>query len=373
MKDGRILHVSGNIYPKLPADHHTKKIWESLAVGFSEYHVVARSDGNDFSCSIHKNIYLHLMPRLLKRSWVFFFSSWLLGLYVRKIKPTYIVVQCPVIGGLAAVFYSRVFRIPILVEIHGAHYFFPVGKSVGAKLKHWFFRLFSGVSFKYATKIRTLSLDMNNHLRSVYGEDAYAKAVIIPTRVDMSLFPTPKTNYEITDSLKIVTIGALSETKNHRSLIYDLSKLTVPWELTVIGEGNLRSQCETLAASLYPDNRVRLVGTLSRQKLAKALKESDVYIHYSLSEGLSRAILEAMAAGLPVISTDVGFINGVLTDKKNSLLLKGVWSEELINAVGFLLRSDQVRREMGEEARKTVLKNFEANTVFESYRKALGA
>ena len=68
----KLLHISANTYPPLDGKHHfTKEIWKELAKGFDEYHVLARSETNNYSYSNEGNIHLHLVPRLTQKSKVF--------------------------------------------------------------------------------------------------------------------------------------------------------------------------------------------------------------------------------------------------------------------------------------------------------------
>lgn len=78
----KLLHISANTYPPLnEKHHHTKNIWKELAKGFDEYHILARSETNKYSFSKEGNIYLHLVPRVTKKSKIFFFYLFLDVLY----------------------------------------------------------------------------------------------------------------------------------------------------------------------------------------------------------------------------------------------------------------------------------------------------
>jgi glycosyltransferase involved in cell wall biosynthesis len=367
-----ILHISANRYPELAVEHHTKDIWRALAVGFDEYHVLARNEGKGFSKSKDGNIYLHLLPAMGKKGWTFFITSWVLFFYVIRVRPTYIISQCPVIGGIAAVFYGKLFNIPVLVEVHGAQYFHATTNSVKSKMKHFFFRAISTVGFRFATKIRSLSEDMTDNLKKVYGPEIARKAVVIPTRVDMDVFNVPKSSYETKCELALVTIGSLISIKNHLSLIQDLAHSDISWRLTIVGEGPLEEKCKKMALQLGVGSRVVMAGRLGRSELAKTLIENDVYIHYSKTEALSRAILEAMAVGLPVIATNVGFIKGVLIHHSNAIVLQQPWRDSLLSALLELQQSQAKRERYGANARKTVMESFDAKLVFSLYRKTIG-
>lgn len=371
MKRTCLLHVSGNRYPPLPADHHTRRIWTELAKGFDEYHVLARGEGMSFSHSVDGNIHLHLLPSFGRRMWVFFFLSWLLPYFVVRCKPTHLLAQCPVLGGLAAAVCAFLFRLPLFVELHGAHYFGPSRQGWIGILEFHIYRLLSWVTFTAADTIRSLSEDMTDHFKKVYGAELSRKIVTIPTRVDLNIFEKVKSNYGLGDALRVITIGSFSKGKNHIQLMEDLSSSGVPFQLTIVGSGPLAGDYKEVAARLGISDRLITTGNITHQELAALLPTQDVYVHYSMSEGLSRAILEAMATGLPVVATRVGFIGGVLEDGGNALVLDPPWPLQLAEAISRLYASETLRRQFGEAARRTIENRFESEIVFERYRQEI--
>lgn len=371
MKKTCLLHISGNQYPPLPVDHHTRRIWSELAIGFDEYHVLARSEGMNFSHSIDGNIHLHLLPSFGRRMWVFFFLSWLLPYFIARYRPTHLLAQCPVLGGLAAAACAWAFRLPLFVELHGAHYFGPTKNGWLKALEFKIYRAFSHITFAAANKIRSLSDDMSDHLRKIYGARVVEKIVTIPTRVDLKVFNSVKSDYRVGDVLRVVTVGALTPTKNHCQLMHDLCASGVSFQLTIVGTGALAEKYREMAISLGISDKLIITGRVSHQELAALLPNHDIYVHYSVSEGLSRAILEAMAAGLPVVATRVGFIGGVLEDGNNSLILIPPWQTQLTSAIDRLYKSEELRRSLGEAARCTIEERFESSRVFNKYREAI--
>lgn len=366
-----LIHLSGNQYPTLPADHHTRRIWEQLAQGFDEYHVLARGENMRFSHSVDGNIHLHLLPAFGRRMWVFFFISWLLPYFVIRYRPTHLLAQCPVLGGIAATACAIVFRLPLFVELHGAHYFRPAGSGWVSTAVFYIYKSFSLVTFTAADRIRSLSEDMSQHLRAVYGNWLDKKVVVIPTRVDLEVFAVAKSEYRVGNVIHVITVGAFSPTKNHISLMRDLQASGVPFQLTIVGTGPLDREYKEVAAKLGIAGQIIATGSVSHTELAALLPKQDVYIHYSVSEGLSRAILEAMATGLPVVATRVGFIGGVLINGENSLVLDPPWQASLAVAMNRLYNSEQFRRQLGEAARKMIEERFESKLVFEKYRNAI--
>lgn len=367
-----LFHISGNQYSPFPAAHHTRRIWNELSKGFDEYHVIARGFGNRYVHSVEGSIHLHLLPAFGKRMWPFFFLSWFLPWFVFRYKPTHLLAQCPVLGGLAAAFCSKVFRIPLFVELHGAHYFAPARPGWKGEVEHVLYRGLSRITFWAATRIRSLSEDMSEHVLQVYGEAIYRKVVVIPNRVDLDIFRFSKSSYATDGCFRVITVGSFFPRKNLYALIEDLCKTGVDFRLTLVGAGPLKEEYLTLADRLHVRDRIEMV-SLDHQSLAALLPQQDVYVHYALSEGVPRAILEAMAAGLPVVATRVGFIKGVLCDEENALVIDKPYADGLVKSLRSLAESEDLRKRLGIAARHTIKERFEWNRVFDQYRSAIKA
>ena len=354
MKHTCLFHVSPNHYSPFPAMHHTRRIWDELSKGFDEYHVIARGESNRYVHSVEGAVHLHLLPACGKRMWPFFFLSWLIPIFVLRYKPTHMLAQCPVLGGLAAGFCAKIYRIPIFVELHGAHYFRPARPGWKGVVEHFVYRYLSGLTFWAATRIRSLSEDMSEHVLHVYGEEANRKVIVIPNRVDLNIFQFFKTSYESPECLRIISIGSFSSNKNYCALIEDLCKTKIDFKLTLVGAGPLKEEYLNIADRFHVRNRLKIAENLSHQSLAELLPKHDIYIHYALSEGVPRAILEAMATGLPVIATRVGFIKGVLSDEENAIVIDKPYADGLVNSVKRLAVSEDLRKRLGVAARNTI-------------------
>jgi glycosyltransferase involved in cell wall biosynthesis len=112
---------------------------------------------------------------------------------------------------------------------------------------------------------------------------------------------------------------------------------------------------------------------VAQKELAGILREHDAYVHYSVTEALPRAILEAMAMGMPVVATNVGFVAALMQNEVNALLLDPPWDEHLAIALSRLADSESLRRTLGIAGVETIRKYFEWNAVFNLYRAAIAA
>lgn len=365
-----LFHIGGNQYDPLPTKDHTFQIWQELSRDFDEYHVFARSKDMKFSHTQQGKIHLHLIPSFGKRMWVFFFLSWLLPFYIMRYKPTHLLAQCPVMGGGIAALCALIYKIPLFVELHGTHYFMPSRTGLMGKLEHLIYRILAKPVFNIATKIRSLSGDMTNNFVQIYGKKLLPKIVMIPVRVDLNIFP-PKENYELHQPLRIVNVGRLSANKNQIQLVKHLQNSKIPIEIILVGSGDQEADLKALISTLPSHIELNLKGQVTHLELCEILKQSDIFIHYALSEGTPRAIIEAMAVGLPVIVTSAGFMKDILKHRYNAVILERPDSAQLLSYIEDLKNSECMRIQISKSGQASVLDTYEWNAVFDRYRQAL--
>ncbi len=123
--------------------------------------------------------------------------------------------------------------------------------------------------------------------------------------------------------------------------------------LTIAGGGQLRQKLIALARQLRIGDRTTFAGPLSSVAMDKALRETDVVVLPSRSEGLPLALLEAMAAAKPVIATMAGGIPEMITDNENGLLVRTGEPSEIADALERLIPNAPLRLRLGAAAHRT--------------------
>lgn len=155
------------------------------------------------------------------------------------------------------------------------------------------------------------------------------------------------------------TVAHLSPEKGHRTLLQAAAELTTEFPVArfvIVGEGRLRSHLERMAETLKLSERVIFTGF--RNDSEALMKQFDVFCLPSLSEGLSSAILAAMASKLPVVSSRVGGIPELVVHNRTGLLVPPKNEAELAEALRILLSDPDLRRSMGTAGRRRIEKNF---------------
>lgn len=164
--------------------------------------------------------------------------------------------------------------------------------------------------------------------------------------------------------------------KGHREFFTALANLKdrYPVEGLIIGGGRREAEMRHLAAEMGLTGRVHFLG--QRDDVPDLLAALDIFVLPSHSEGVSLALLEAMAAGLPVIASRVGGLPEVVTDGDNGLLIPPKDPEALAAALARLLDNPALAQKLGENARRQVQENFSLDRlgreINEIYRELLG-
>jgi glycosyltransferase involved in cell wall biosynthesis len=95
--------------------------------------------------------------------------------------------------------------------------------------------------------------------------------------------------------------------------------------------------------------------------------QTDVYLHPSRGDGMSLALLAAMASALPTVATRIGGNVSVVVDRENGLLTEPEDENDLAKAVWQLFKDETLRSRLGQEARRTVCSKFSIDSVVDQY------
>jgi len=184
-----------------------------------------------------------------------------------------------------------------------------------------------------------------------------AKIYILPNYVDECLF-SPKINTKNLDKVdRILFIGRLSSEKNLLNLVKAVTLLKIPLDL--FGSGPLKEELEKYIVELGSD--IRLMGTVSNNKLPAIINRYQYFALTSFREGMPKSLLEAMSCGLTCIGTDVIGINELIQDGVNGFLAKKTDAESISRAIERAQAANHVR--ISEAARKLILNKFTISVV----------
>lgn len=230
---------------------------------------------------------------------------------------------------------------PTILHIHGGRFdsFLDGLNFAAAMLARWLSRK--------ADLVIVLSHDWQKRLS---GRLAGAKFKEVPNGVPTpSKSPFPKQS----DIPRFIFLGTLSNGKGVHVLVQAASTAKIPWALELAGTEDspgymtkTRNEIKRLGLT----DRVKLLGPIVGYEKTLLFQQADGFVLPSLAEGLPMALLEAMAAGLPVVVTAVGAIPEVVREGIEGFLVPPENAIELANALDRLASSNELRERMGKAA-----------------------
>jgi glycosyltransferase involved in cell wall biosynthesis len=221
----------------------------------------------------------------------------------------------------------------------------------GASHKMWALRL----GLRSASVVVAGSADVQRFLVAELGV-APARALVIPCAIDAETFlgAARKRTHDAEARRRpvIVTVGRLVREKGHAVLLRAFARLRprCDAELWIVGDGLLRDQLAGLAEELGIGEHVRFLGTVC--PTVDVLNRADVFAFPSLVEPQGLAILEAFAAGVPVVASRTGGIVEMLEDGRDGLLVAPGDPEALALALAKLLDDPLLRDDLASGGRR---------------------
>lgn len=166
----------------------------------------------------------------------------------------------------------------------------------------------------------------------------------------------------------IVCVARLSPPKNHRMLLEAFARGPARFtqaKLWLVGDGELRAALERQVRDMGLQGRVRFWGW--RSDIPEILAASDIFALASTWEGNPLAVMEAMAAGKPVVATDVGGLPELIDSGLNGILLSSGDVEGFAHALVQLVRDVELRERMGRAARCVAERRFDVSVMVREY------
>ena len=208
----------------------------------------------------------------------------------------------------------------------------------------------SDLIFKNAFKITAPS----GYLLECFTNKKYKNVLFVPNAIDLSKYAYKE---RIVDEPKLLWVRSFSSIYNPKMAIevfYEIKKEFPNASLCMVGpdKENLIHECKKLADKLNVD--VTFTGKLSKEEWISLSNDYTIFINTTHFDNTPVSLIEAMAVGLPIVSTNVGGIPYLIKDKENALLVNDTAVFEMVGAIQSLLNNPQLTLKFTKSSRQIV-------------------
>lgn len=278
---------------------------------------------------------------------------------LKSIKPDMIHAHAHLfLSTFTAVKEAKKLRLPSVVGVHGVYvkrdaftnfvqqsYLYIVGR--------WIFR--------NAARITCLTRSDAYEVMK-YGADR-SKIRIVPNAVDLNLFKPSK---EKSNDPLFVWVGRFVPEKGPNYLVKAIEivvRKCKDAKFILIGDGPMLPLTRKMVKKSKLNDCVRFTGVMDPKSVSHILSKATGFVFPSLKEGMPKAVLEAMACGLPIIASNISGINEIVTNGYDGLLVPPEDQQVLGEAILNVINDRNLAAKLGANARKTVETNHNWNTV----------
>ncbi len=368
----RVLIGSDYFHPILPGggERRMYEIGKRLAKKH-EIHVITRRLENLPSYEIRENMHTHRVYVPIKRltlepfmNGLFFMKG---GLF-KTIKLGKFDVYAPqhFFPVPPAWLSSKLLNTPIVATIHDVFFTKEWIRQYG--LKGSLMSIFENIALKIPyTRVTTVSNSSKEKL--VAGRVPPDIIDVIPNGVDLAFFDGIKV--ERSKRPRVIYIGRLIGYKHIDELLLAFSKLSLDTELFIVGVGPERKNLEELAKRLGIAGRTTFTGFIDDKRKVELLKSSHVSVLPSTVEGFGIALVEAMAAGTPTISSNISALGEVAEGGKGGLLFTPRDTNNLLVKLEQLLKDENLQRDISKKGYEIVKKKYSWDEVAKRTEKVM--
>ncbi|WP_417893870.1 glycosyltransferase family 4 protein [Aerococcus viridans] len=234
--------------------------------------------------------------------------------------------------------FRRMIKVPIIISERGD----PVTRYANSKIHYLLMKYFYPKADNYVFQTK--------EAKDFYANYINGEGTVIPNAINKEFFHVSNSIHK---SKRIIASGRLNKQKNFELLIRSFSNILEihpEWKLEIIGEGPERKNLEELIQTLNLQNHVFMPGYV--EKVIEHLVNSSIFVMPSNYEGMPNALIEAMALGLPSISTDceIGGPRFLIDDGKNGLLVPVNNQKKMTESINKLVNDPIFAERLGANA-----------------------
>lgn len=278
----------------------------------------------------------------------------------RQIKFDIINAQFVIPSGIVGAFLSRLFHIPFVVSFIGGDIYDP-SKGISPH-RHPALLFLIRVVASFADAATAISEDTKRRAQQIHGV-TLPISVLHLGLVPLSIAPVSRSSFGLPDQASIfITIGRLIPRKGYAQLLHAWQNIPQA-HLIIIGSGPLEKTLQQLVVELDLTDRVHLYGQVSEEHKHQLLLLADGYVSAAEHEGFGIVFLEAMGAGLPIVTFNNGGHTDFLTPNENALLVPVGQMDQLIAACQRLVHEPALRLRVGRQNKEKAKDFYIEKTV----------
>lgn len=244
------------------------------------------------------------------------------------------------------------------VHIHTIH-------NLAKQDTSFFYRPLNKIAFKYlGVKTVSISREVARTVKDVYGIDS----IVIYNGIPTQEYACRKEEESKDDVISLINVGKFKKAKNHFLLIESFAialEKEPKLRLVLVGDGSLRRRVEERVKQLGLSGKVVFLGW--REDVSSVLNNSDIFVLSSAWEGFGMVLVEAMAAGKPVVATKVGGVPEVVEEGLAGILVPPQDPVALAEAILTLAENKDLRKIMGQKGEEIAKKKFDILLIAPQY------
>ncbi len=302
---------------------------------------------------------VEVIPTLSRNPVLFAWDAYRIGSRICRRGVDIITTQDPIFCGIAGLALKYRYRKPLLVQVHGDS----LDNRYWLKERRvrYLLNFVGKFVLRRADGVRVVSERVKKRVMRMGVEES--RIFKLPIHVDVRKFAEAGGGEEIRARFAgcgciVLFVGRLAREKNLPNLLRAASLVVKRFPDTlflIVGDGPERKRLEHLAKELEIEKNVVFEGMVEYDSLPAYYRACDIFVLPSDHEGWGLVLVEAMAAGKPVVTTDVGLAGEVVEDGVTGIVVPRRNERELAEAIVRLIEDGELREKIGEEAKRRVL------------------
>lgn len=250
------------------------------------------------------------------------------------------------INGLIAVIAGLIFNKPVITTLRGS--------DVNLAKKSGLMRQLAGSCLSHSRAVVTVSPALKQGLVTQFPYYAH-KINVIANGIDPAFFAAGEQRRANDGIVRFLYAGNLVPGKGVQVILEAAAALSEEnWRLDIVGDGPEREKLAAFCQAKGLQAKVIFHGSVAPEQMPGFMSQADVFVFASFAEGRPNVVLEAMAVGLPVLASSIPALQELIVSGREGLLFPPGDGQRLGEQMAQLLSNSAERRNMGEQAHRTV-------------------